>query len=455
MQRFRGHILGLLACLGLAWAQSPSIVDFHGDLRVSGNRIVNERDEPVQLRGMSLYWSQWQGDFYNRDAVRWLVNDWKCTVIRAAMAVEEGGYLENPDEEKNKVITVIDAAIEAGVYVIVDWHDHDAHQHASQSREFFGEIAQRYADVPNLIYEPYNEPVLNNDGNAWSSTIKPYHESVIQVIRQHTDNLIICGTRTWSQDVDEAADNPINNWDNIAYTLHFYAGTHGQFLRDKAQDALDRGVALMVTEWGTSEASGDGNFARSETEEWWNFLDSRSISWANWSVAAINETSASLNPGAGSRGNWSSGDLSPSGQFVRAELIDKYEEPVIHVNEREGVEQPAPAPARLAALDDQLHPAGHGADGQAQPPARGKAVGAPSPRLWLLAGSKKIPVDLDGPVPQQIALFTLDGKKIRVLNGREGRFYWDGLKTNGEQMSPGIYALQGTGKQFYRFPFTP
>ena len=32
---------------------------------------------------------------------------------------------------------------------------------------------------------------------------------------------------------------------------HFYAGTHGQYLRDKAQAALDRGIALFVSEWGT------------------------------------------------------------------------------------------------------------------------------------------------------------------------------------------------------------
>jgi len=71
-------------------------VSEHGQLSIKGTHIVDQNGQVVQLRGMSLYWSQWQGRYYTPEVVNWLKEDWGCTVIRAAMAVDHGGYLENP-----------------------------------------------------------------------------------------------------------------------------------------------------------------------------------------------------------------------------------------------------------------------------------------------------------------------------------------------------------------------
>lgn len=297
-----------------------SVVGQNGRLRVRGSRIVGRHGRPVMLRGMSLFWSQWIGKYYNRDVVNWLRDDWRCTLVRAAMAVEHGGYLENPRREKQKVIAVVDAAIAAGIYVVIDWHDHNAHQHTERAQEFFADMARRYARYPNVIYEPFNEPLQNH---SWSRDIKPYHEAVIGSIRRHApDSLIVCGTPAWSQRVDEAAKDPLK-FDNIAYTLHFYATTHKQWLRDTARKALNSGVALMVTEFGTTEASGNGVIDYDETRKWWRFLDANYISWCNWSVADKVEASAALKPGANERGGWRAAALTASGQFVREEIRRK------------------------------------------------------------------------------------------------------------------------------------
>ncbi len=326
MWRFAFFLLGFFEFTA---AQDVSVVEAHGKLKVNGNKIVDENDNNVQLRGMSLYWSQWQGEFYNQSTVNWLVENWKCTWVRAAMAIEEGGYTENQGEEKDKVFRVIDAAIEAGIYVIVDWHDHHADNKRELAREFFREVAQRYGHYPNIIYELWNEPLNIHD---WSQVIKPYHEYVIQGIREiDGDNLIICGTSVWSQAVDKAADDPIENFENVAYTLHYYAGTHGEDLMDKARYALDKDIAIVVTEWGTSEASGGGYFGENESHDWWDFLDENHISWANWSLSRVEETSAALVPNAGTEGGWQDNDLSRSGRLVRNELLDKYQEPILTV----------------------------------------------------------------------------------------------------------------------------
>lgn len=287
-----------------------------GQLQVQGNRIVDKNNNPVQLRGMSLFWSQWIGKYYTPEAVKWLKDDWRCTVVRAAMAVDYEGYLKNSSLEKQKVITVVDAAIAQGLYVIIDWHDHEAEKHTEQAKAFFAEMARRYGDKPNVIYEIFNEPL----DVSWSGVIKPYSEAVIGAIRQYDpDNLIICGTRNWSQQVEEAADDPIKQ-PNVAYTLHFYAATHKQWLRDEAAHALNKGIALMVTEFGTCEASGNGAINQAETKAWWKFLDDNKISWCNWSIADKEETSAALKSGAKTTGNWANSEISASGLLVREEL---------------------------------------------------------------------------------------------------------------------------------------
>ena len=298
----------------------PSAVSVHGSLQVSGNKLLDQHGEPVQLRGMSLFWSQWMGQFYTPEVVRWLKQDWHCNVVRAAMAVEREGYLSNPEVEKQKVYTVIEAAIEEGIYVIVDWHSHHAEDQVEEAQRFFSEVAQRYGRYPNIIYEPYNEPLQDV---SWSEVIKPYHQQVIAAIRAYDlDNLIICGTRTWSQDVDEVIGDTLDD-NNVAYTLHYYAATHKQSLRDKAQKALDNGIPIFVTEFGVSEASGDDSIDAEEARTWWDFLEQHQISWCNWSVADKEELSAALKPGASGQGGWPLTQITTSGTMVRKEIRAK------------------------------------------------------------------------------------------------------------------------------------
>ena len=312
-------MIRLLAAILLAWIAVPAAaqtaVERHGQLRVEGNRILDRHGQPVMLRGMSLFWSQWQPRFYNEDAVRWLRDDWNVNVVRAALAVAPNGYLNHPEREARKVERVIDAAIKLGIYVIVDWHAHEPEPKAAA--EFFARIARKYGQHPNIIYETWNEPLDKHD---WSKVIKPFHEAVIPHIRAHDpDGLVVAGTQTWSQDVDKAADDPLR-FPNVAYTLHFYATSHGQPLRDKATYALSKGAALFVTEYGTTEYTGDGRIDEQATRAWWDFMERNKISYLNWSVGSKRETSAALLPGSSSKGGWPDRLISRSGKLVREQL---------------------------------------------------------------------------------------------------------------------------------------
>lgn len=288
----------------------------HGALSVRHGQLLDAHGRPVQLRGMSLFWSQWQPQYYNAHVIDWLARDWKIDVVRAAIAVKgPHGYLQQPQRQLHEAETVIDAAIARGLYVIVDWHAH--HPHAAAAVRFFRTIARRYGNTPNVIYETFNEPLPDQ---PWKTVIRPYHMRVIAAIRAiDPDNLVVAGTRSWSQDVDEAAADPLP-FHNIAYTLHFYAGTHKQSLRDKADRAMALGAALFVTEYGTANADGNGPIDDAETQRWWQWLDRHHISYVNWSVGDKRESTAALRPGASPDGHWPQSMLTPSGRMVRAHL---------------------------------------------------------------------------------------------------------------------------------------
>jgi len=200
-------------------------VAVHGALSVSGNNIVNQNGDVVKFAGNSFFWSNntFGGlEYYTEGVVDWLQEDWGSTIVRASMGVDEsGGFLQFPLANEIRVRTVVDAAIANDMYVIIDWHSHHAEDFESDAISFFTEMAQTYGDNPHVIYEIYNEPITRD----WSNTIKPYSEAVIAAIRAvDPDNLIIVGTGFFSQEVDVASQDPIVGFDNIAYTLHFYAG---------------------------------------------------------------------------------------------------------------------------------------------------------------------------------------------------------------------------------------
>ena len=294
--------------------EDTTVVQIHGLLQQNGNKIVDKNNEPVSFAGNSFFWSNdnWGGErYYNPEVVSWLKDDWETTIVRAAMGVEDpGGYLDNKTANKNRVKTIVDAAIDKGIYVIIDWHSHHAEDNTNEAALFFEEMANLYGEYDNVIYEIYNEPL----DISWSTIIKPYAISIIAAIRSiDPDNLIVVGTPEWSQRVDLAAADPITGYSNIAYTLHFYTVYHQQWLRDRASAALESGIALFVTEWGSIGYS----LVDSEANEWMNWCFTNKISHCNWAVNDKEEEWSILIPGASTTGGWSDDDLTKAGKLAR------------------------------------------------------------------------------------------------------------------------------------------
>ncbi len=316
--------------------------------------LSDQNGDPIQLRGMSTHGLQWFPDIVNDNAFSALSNDWESNVIRLAMYVGETGYATNP-ALKDKVIQGIDYAIANDLYVIVDWHVHapgDPNDSTyAGAMDFFRDISSRYPNDPHILYELANEPNstapgVSNDAPGWAA-VKSYAEPIIQMLREGgNDNIVIVGSPNWSQRADLAADNPIDD-DKTMYTVHFYTGTHmpaadssdRSNVMSNARYALEHGVALFSTEWGTSEASGNNGPFLDEADQWLEFLNENNISWVNWSLTNKKETSAAFTPfelgkteatslDPGSDQLWSIPELSVSGEYVRARIKGIAYEPI-------------------------------------------------------------------------------------------------------------------------------
>lgn len=287
-------------------------------LCVTGTQLMNEKGDTVVLKGVSYGWHQFWPRFYNASTVAYLSEDWGAQVLRASMGIElDTAYLESPQMGIDCVQKVVDAAIENDVYVIIDWHSHGIRQ--EEAKDFFAKMATRYKGVPNVIYEIFNEPV----DDSWEQ-VKAYSVEVIKTIRAiEPEAVILVGCPHWDQDIHLAADDPITGYDNIMYTVHFYANTHGQWLRDRTDYALGKGLPIFVSECAGMEASGDGAINKEEWQNWLDWMQRRSISWVAWSVSDKDETCSMLLPSASSEGNWKDKDLKEWGRMVRDELQAK------------------------------------------------------------------------------------------------------------------------------------
>jgi len=351
------------------WAQSfpaGSPVAVNGLIRTEGNRVVNASGNPVQLRGMSLFWSQSRDgrQFYNETAIRHLRQDWNADVVRAAMGInlnwagDEQAYLSDRAGNRGRVETVIRAATAQGMYVIVDWHAYYQHTNnqsntlppVQEAIDFFRGLSTAFPQSthPNIIWEIFNEPVgphQDQGGGAgatqfWTGSMVPWLEPVARAIRANNDNrLIITGTPFFCQAPDIASANPLRMANgslvpHVAYSAHFYAaGTnpstpsglndHNLGLKQRIiRTMMVHRLPVFVSEMGTVAADGAGAHNAANSNVWMDFMRQYQIGWAAWSFSAMNQSSAAFNPGtpASPSSPWPTNQISTSGNFLRSEL---------------------------------------------------------------------------------------------------------------------------------------
>ncbi|MBP3597772.1 MAG: glycoside hydrolase family 5 protein [Clostridia bacterium] len=294
---------------------NSSPLSCHGKLKVKSGKVINENGKEFIIQGISTHSISEFSQYINCETFKTLKEDFNINTIRLAMYTqEELGYSQ---ELHLKIDEGVKYATELGLYVIIDWHilkDNDPNINKESAKIFFEEMAYKYKDYNNVIYEICNEP---NGDVSWDD-IKKYAIEIIKIIRNHDkDGIIIIGTPNYCQKIEEAEKNPIEGYNNLLYSFHFYAGTHKKELREKLEKVVDSNFPVIISEFGISEASGTGNVDENEANIWINYLRKNKIGYICWNLSNKDEASAILNPGVQSLFNWNVEELSKTGLWLK------------------------------------------------------------------------------------------------------------------------------------------
>ncbi len=317
-------LTAVLSLTAFGAENAGAVPSVNGALHVEGTGLFDSAGQRVQLRGVSTHGVQWYPQYVNEGTFRELRDKWNMNAVRLAMYTAEGGWCEADSVKRSGFRELlaqgIEAARAADVYAILDWHilsDGDPNTHLEEAKAFFAYYSERYRDADHILYEICNEP---NGATTWAD-IKRYAEQVIPVIRANDpDAVILVGTPFWSQRVDEAAADPIRGYDNLMYTLHFYAATHKDELRGRLVSALNSGLPVFVSECGLCEASGNGNIDEESAGAWLSLLDENGVSYLFWNLSNKAESSALLSSSSIRTSGFLSDDLSRSGKWINERM---------------------------------------------------------------------------------------------------------------------------------------
>lgn len=315
--------LGLCLTGGLQIAEAKTTTYYDasaGRLHVKGTKLVDKKGHEVQLRGVSTHGLSWYPQYVNDKCFAQLHDKWGANVVRLAMYTEEyngycSGDAKNCSDLKKLIKKGVRLAKKHKMYVIVDWHilsDGNPNSHKKEAKAFFREMSREFKGYNNVIYEICNEP---NNGTSWKE-IKSYAKSVISTIRKNDKKaVIVVGTPTWSQDVDQAAADPIKG-DNIMYALHFYAATHKADLRNKMTAAINKGLPVFVTEYGICDASGNGAIDKKEADRWIQTMDEYGVSYIAWNLSNKQESSSIIKSSCPKVSGFKKSELSDEGRWL-------------------------------------------------------------------------------------------------------------------------------------------
>lgn len=292
-----------------------SPVALHGKLSVKGKNIVDKKGKKFLIQGISTHSIKDYSQYINYDSFKYLKEELNCNTIRLALYSDPSvGYNK---ELHSKVDEGIKYATDLGLYVIIDWHilnDKDPNINKEFAKEFFEEMANKYKDYNNILYEICNEP---NGDVSWDD-VRNYALEMIPLIREiDNDSIIIIGTPNFCQKIEDAQNNPIEGYDNLLYSLHFYASSHKDTLRESLNKAYDKGLPIIVSEFGLSEASGNGEISEQEVNIWIDLLREKNIGYICWNLSNKNESCAMIKSDVQSVSGWNDEDLTQVGLWIK------------------------------------------------------------------------------------------------------------------------------------------
>lgn len=299
----------------------------HGKLAVKGTKLVDMYGQAIQLRGASLHGLQWDVgyNYINKGAFQSLRDEWGINLVRLPVYVTQSGYTAgSKDAMDQRIQDAVKYATELGMYILIDWHVHsetggetNPNTWNTDAKQFFEKYSKLYANQDNVLYEICNEPVNTPWYNGSGNDLYSYANGILPIIRKNSpDSIVIAGTNTWSQDVDEVASKPLN-YSNVMYTIHFYSASHLDNIRAKVRTAVASGTPIFCTEFGVCSADGNGSYDIESANTWISMFDELGISYTCWHLSNKGEKSAYLVTGCNkTSGGWINSDVTTSGAWL-------------------------------------------------------------------------------------------------------------------------------------------
>jgi endoglucanase len=273
-------------------------------LRVEGNRIVDESGATVVLRGVSFSdpdrlerAGQWNRALFQA------AKDWNANVVR--LPVHPSSWRNRGEDSYLRLLDQgVEWAEELGMYVIIDWHSigsltaerftRDIYETTRvETLHFWQTIAGRYADRPVVAFhELFNEPTTNSDefGTASWPEHKALMEEMIALIRAHDGKAIpLVAGFDWGYDLTPVRDDPIDAV-GVAYVAHPYPQKRPRPWEARWEEDWGFVAAtypVFVTEFGFMSADDRGAHIPVIGDESYGeaiiaYLEERGISWTAW-----------------------------------------------------------------------------------------------------------------------------------------------------------------------------
>jgi endoglucanase len=187
--------------------------------------------------------------------------------------------------------------------------------------DFFSRISKEFKDYDNVLYEIMNEP---NGSTTWAHC-KEYANLVIPKIRENTDGIILVGNPNWTSNLNVVMSDPLEGYENIMYTYHFYAADHKN--RYQVENAYNKGFPVFISEHGGMESSGDGEMSYESITQWYKILDNRNISYVAWNLSNSKGSASILKHGTPEMDNFSDEVLKEWGVWYKAWVRKKFNFP--------------------------------------------------------------------------------------------------------------------------------
>lgn len=191
-------------------------------LHTEGTKILDEKDEPVRLRGVNLISTNW-GDKYkkwNPEAIDYAAQNWHINVLRTRIYEHE--YSENPAkffltlEEQ-----ILEPARRNGLYVIIHpWFGENDSLPGAGGVKMWLAVANRYKNDPHIIYDLLAEP----RDTTFDEVLKSYIALIPQIRTISPNSLIMVTGLDWGRDINAWLDSPLP-YANIVYRANPYNKT--------------------------------------------------------------------------------------------------------------------------------------------------------------------------------------------------------------------------------------